>query len=143
MAAPSVAAIVVPAGQPPLLVLSNPSAGDLLNSGTVIIQGVAYDPAASSGAGIDKVDIYLGDRDTGGLLLGSAIPGETINPLVTESGSRLAQSAFSVRADVPSNMSGVHVLFAYAHSSITGKDSIVWVPVNVGTPASPTPRPTT
>jgi len=140
---PSVAAMIAAPGQPPLLVLSNPSSGDLLNAGTVIIEGVAYDPAATSGSGVDKVDIYLGDRDAGGLLLGSAVPGATINPLVVESGSPLAQAAFSVRADVPSNMSGSHVLFAYAHSSVTGKDSKVWVPVNVGTPPSPTPRPTT
>ena len=89
------------------------------------------------------MDIYLGDRDAGGLLRGSAVPGATINPLVVESGSPLAQAAFFVRADVPRNMSGSHVLFAYAHSSVTGKDSKVWVPVNVGTPPSPTPRPTT
>jgi hypothetical protein len=139
----NVAAVAMVPGQPPLLVLSNPSAGDLLNAGTVIVEGVAYDPAATTGSGVDKVDLYLGDRDAGGLFLGSATPGASMNPLVTEAGSRLAQAGFSIRADVPGNISGGHTLFAYAHSSVTGKDAIVWIPVNVGTPPSPTPRPTT
>jgi hypothetical protein len=141
--AASVGAMGVATSQGPLLVLSNPGAGDLLNAGTVVIEGIAYDPAATSGAGVDTVDLFLGDRNAGGLFLGSAVPGASINPLVTEPGSRLAQTGFAIRAEVPSTVSGSNTLFGYAHSSVTNKESIVSIPVNVGTPPSPTPRPTT
>jgi hypothetical protein len=141
--ATSVGAMDAVTSQAPLLVLSNPSAGDLLNAGTVVIEGVAYDPAATSGAGVDTVDLFLGDRNAGGLFLGSGVPGASINPLVTEPGSRLAQTGFAIRAEVPATVSGSNTLFGYAHSSLTNKETIVTIPVNVGTPPSPTPRPAT
>jgi len=124
-----------------LLALANPSAGDLLNNGSVMIEGLAYDPAATTGSGIDRIELFLGDRDAGGLFLGSTEPGTSTNPLVAEPGSRLAQNGFAIRASVPGNVSGSQWLFAYAHSSVTGKDVIVAVPVMVGAPLSPTPRP--
>ena len=129
--------------QLPVLGLSNPSAGDLLNTGTVVISGIAYDPAATSGAGVDKVDLFLGNRDAGGLFLGTAMPGASINPLDADPSSRLALSGYAIRAEVPSSVNGSHTLYVYAHSSVANKEAIVSIPVNVGAPPSPTPRPTT
>src|SRR5579864_9080779 len=57
----------------PVLQLANPAPGDLLGSGDYIVSGTAYDPAAVTGAGISRVDLFLGSRDAGGLFLGSAV----------------------------------------------------------------------
>src|SRR6202040_3256628 len=59
----------------PFLSVGNPNPGDDLIPGDYFISGSAYDPAATSGAGITRVDFFLGERDQGGTFLGSAIPG--------------------------------------------------------------------
>src|SRR5439155_25879514 len=51
----------------PLVSIANPTAGDYLRRGQNWVGGVACDPNASATdttAGISKVAIYLGDRDT-------------------------------------------------------------------------------
>src|SRR3979490_3182587 len=65
MAAPAAAA-VTPA-KAPLVSIANPMAGDYLHRGQNRSCGLACDPDASmtdTTAGISKVSIYLGDRDT-------------------------------------------------------------------------------
>jgi hypothetical protein len=118
--------VAVPSG-PPVLDLGNPHAGDLLPTGDVIIAGVAYDPSARQGGGIDRVELFLDNRDDGGLALGSAVPG--------------ASNAFLIKATLPSTANGGHNLVAYARSSITGQETVESVPVFVGAAPTPTPRP--
>jgi hypothetical protein len=65
IALPASAAVVATAA--PVVSVSNPSPGDYLRRGQNWVTGVACDPNASmtdSTAGIAKVSIYLGDRDT-------------------------------------------------------------------------------
>ena len=58
------------------IILGNPQPGDTLLSGSqVILQGVAYDPAATSVTGVSSVTAFLGDRASGGISLGTAILG--------------------------------------------------------------------
>jgi hypothetical protein len=120
----------------PVLSLSNPSPADTLNQGGYFISGTAYDPAASSGAGIARVDLFLGARDEGGTPLGSAVVGDGANP-----------RAFNIEVQVPGINRGVDFA-AYAISAVTGQETVVTFPVFVGTPAktnaaTPTPIPTT
>jgi hypothetical protein len=117
----------------PVLDLANPAPGAVLPTGDVIIEGVAYDPAAVDGAGIDRVEVFLDNRDSGGLSLGSAAPGENgaANP-----------RAFRITAVVPANTNGGHSIVVYAHSSITGQEAVVTVSdVFFGAAPTPTPRP--
>jgi hypothetical protein len=116
----------------PVLDLANPTSGAVLPTGNVIIDGVAYDPAATDGTGIDRVELFLDSRESGGLSLGSAVPGNNaLNP-----------RAFSIKADIPSNTNGGHSLVAYAHSAVTGQETVVTVPrVFFGAAPTPTPRP--
>src|ERR1700686_4922777 len=58
----------------PVLDLANPSAGALLSPGDYIVSGVARDPAVASGDGVDRVELFLGDRDLGGTEVGAAVP---------------------------------------------------------------------
>jgi len=118
----------------PVLQLANPSSGDVLSTGDVIIEGAAYDPTSTEGAGVDRVELFLDSRESGGLLLGSGIPGA----LATES-----PRVFHIKASVPSGTNGQHSLVAYARSSVTGQETVVSVnDVFFGAAPTPTPRPT-
>ena len=64
---PASAAVTLP--RAPVVNISNPQSGDYLRRGANWISGVACDPDAPIGdstAGIDRVQIFIGDRDTGG-----------------------------------------------------------------------------
>jgi hypothetical protein len=126
----------------PVLQVANPSAGDTLLLGDYIISGLAYVPNNPQGAGVDRVDFFLGDRDAGGLFLGSAVPGQS-STLNATPGSLLAMGGFVTKVTVPSQSKGGMSFFAYAHSSVTNQETVVSVPVNVGAAPTPTPRPST
>src|SRR5690242_9238745 len=110
----------------PMLDLANPSPGALLSAGDLIVSGVARDPSATTGDGIDRVELFVGSRDSGGTEIGSG---------TTQSGN------FVITAKVPSNLSGGNDFVAYAHSALTGQETIVTVPVFLGAEPTPTPRP--
>jgi hypothetical protein len=122
----------------PDLSLGNPNPGDNLAPGAYIISGEAFDPAAPAGAsGISRVDLFLGLRDEGGTILGSAVPGDgTENPRF-----------FSVEVTIPSGLNRGTTFAAYAISSVTGQETTESFPVFVGTQpkstglVTPTPVP--
>jgi hypothetical protein len=140
-AAPA-AAVAVAMSSAPVLQVANPSAGDTLLMGDYIISGLAYAPGQSSsqGVGVDRVDFFLGSRDAGGMFLGSAVPGQSAELNATP-GSLLAMGGFVTKITVPTQIKGSTTFFAYAHSSLTGQETVVSVPVSVGAPPTPTPRP--
>jgi len=107
----------------PTLQLANPSAEDLLSRGAYITFGVAFDSAATQGAGVDRVDFFLDGRDSGGPNIGSAIPGTAGGP----------PGAFAGRVTIPNSVTGGHNFVAYAHSAVTGLESVVSVPVFIAT----------
>src|SRR5579864_3732753 len=51
----------------PVLSIGNPNPGDKVTAGGYVISGEAFDPASQSGAGITSVDLFLGERDQGGI----------------------------------------------------------------------------
>jgi hypothetical protein len=119
--------VVVPG---PYLAVANPAPGDNLAIGGLDIRGKAFDPIASvdQGSGIDRVQIFLEDRDRGGLHLGDArlgLPNTAAAP-----DSQFALAGWDVVVNLPS---GVHTLFIYARSAVTGKETLLQVPVRVGT----------
>jgi len=94
--------------------VGNPSSGDTIKTGAISISGDAKDTAATSGSGIDRIDIFLDDRDTGGLFLGSAQLGPG--------------SFWQATVTLPNNQQGLHTLFFYAHAT-SGKTATAKVPV--------------
>jgi len=114
-AAPSPAAATAPGG-PPVVAINLPAPGEqvLTQRGDYVATGSAYDPQASRyvGSGIDRVEVYLdGERGaTGGFSLGVA----------TISGTDWSLSFTPVHY-VPPNHS---ILYVYAHSKITGKETL-------------------
>jgi hypothetical protein len=135
------------------IILGNPQPGDTLLSGTqVILNGVAFDPAATSVTGISSVTAFLGDRAAGGISLGSAILGLP-NPLAP-AGSQFANAGFQLRTSSLPSGSGGRSLFIYAQSSVSNAEGVLEVPIflnaaptpvrgGVPTPVLPTPQPCT
>lgn len=99
------------------LQVGNPSPGDTIHVGGINIDGLAMDHAAQTGSGVDRVDIFLDNRDTGGMPLTEAT--------VTAAG------AWHALVTLPSNQTGLHTLSFYAHSSVTGQETLVSVPVTI------------
>src|SRR3954453_22947097 len=60
----------------PVLDVGNPNAGDTLTMGDLDVSGVAFDPITGSGSGVSHVDFFLGPRDQGGTIIGTAVPGQ-------------------------------------------------------------------
>jgi Big-like domain-containing protein len=107
----------------PVLSVGNPNPGDNIKAGGLVISGEAFDPASQSGAGISRVDLFLGERDQGGLFLGTAVPGANATD----------PRAWSVEVTVPSNFANNIDFAAYAISSVTGSETAVTFPIVVGT----------
>jgi hypothetical protein len=114
-----------------VLSLGNPNPGDDIQAGDYFISGSVSDPT-----GVSRVDLFLGQRDQGGMFLGSATPGTGASP-----------DAFNIEVTVPNLQRGVDFA-AYAIGD-NGQQTAVTFPVFVGTQtvnrtsvATPTPVPT-
>ena len=105
--------------------LSNPAPGAMLEPGGLVLEGVAIDERAteSEGAGIDRVDFFLGNRDEGGTNIGTAEPSAVTGPF--------GAGSFRTTVQLPSTP-GSHDLFAYAHSSVTNQEIVLSEPISVG-----------
>jgi hypothetical protein len=121
-AGPAAVAAALPAVvQPgPSLVLSvgNPQPNDSLPRGKYVMQGLAFDRAAIAGSGVDRVSVFVDDRDAGGQHVGDGVLGQPV------------ANGFSATVDL-SRLSGAHTLFIYARSAVTGKEAIVNFPVTI------------
>jgi len=117
---PPAPVVALPAAAPtgPTLVLSidNPQPNDQLPRGKLVMSGLAFDKSATQGSGIDRVSVFLDDRDSGGVHLGDAT---------------LAQAKFTVPADFSRASTGQHTLFVYARSATNGRETSVSFPISV------------
>lgn len=102
-----------------VLQLANPAPGATVLHGNLVLQGWAYDKAAPFGSGVDSVTVFLDARSSGGRYLGSATLGQ---PSV---------NGFTIKVGLPSNSTGVHSIFVYAHDTVTGRESSISVPVTI------------
>jgi hypothetical protein len=132
---------------PVVLELLNPHAGDALPPGaSIVMNGIAYDPSATQGTGIDKITIYLDNRDQGGLFLGQATQGQP-NPQAPAN-SEFANAGFTLKSNSLPNVNSAHTIYVYAHDAQNNKETVLQVPVWVGNSAptavpgiTPTPVP--
>jgi hypothetical protein len=106
------------------LELSNSKPQDSVKVGALAVQGVAFDAAAETGPGVDRVTFFLDSRDQGGFFLTDTVPGQS----ATESG--VPAGFYQATLDMPNQVGG-HTLFVYAHSSVTGHDAVISVPITV------------
>jgi hypothetical protein len=118
------------------VILQNPQPGDTLLSGTsVVMAGIAFDPASTSGPGIASVKVYLGDRSAGGLALGTATLG--LNNPQAPTGSLFATAGWSLRTATLPAGSGGRSIFVYAQSALSPAEGVLEVPVFLN--SAPTP----
>jgi len=108
---------VAPTSSTITLSVGNPSPNDTIKTGAYSIQGDAFDKAATSGTGIDRIDIFLDNRDNGGMFLSAATLGTS--------------TFWQATVNLPNNQTGLHELWFYAHSSVTGQTMTVSVPVTI------------
>ena len=108
------------------MVIDSPGAGAVISPGSnVIVQGVAYDATSSIGPGIDRVSVFLGDRDAGGIFWGDAL----LNQASPQLGGNLTSAGYSRRSPTVPVGSGARDIFVYAHSSFSGREAVATVPV--------------
>ena len=120
---------VTPTQSDIMLTVGNPEAGAHILNGAYTVEGTAWDKTAQSGNGIDRIDVFLDSRDSGGLFLGTA---QTGVPNATQaSGSQFANSGWRTTIELPENQTGLHTLAFYAHSSVTGGETVMEVPVTI------------
>ena len=104
--------------------LSNPDPGARVEIGDNVIQGIALDTNSPDGVGgIDRVDFFLGNRDSGGVLIGTAVPDTEAGPF--------GPGSFRTTITLPNQIGG-HDLFAYAHDSAAGQDVVISQPISLG-----------
>lgn len=123
----------------PVVQLANPNPGDLLPVGDYVVTGAAFDPAATTGSGVSRVDLFLGSREAGGIFLGSAVPGQDSIGSVTPN-TRLAETGFQLTVTLPGTSTGGTDVLAYAYSSVTGRETSQRTPVYIGVAPTPTPQ---
>ncbi len=130
--ATAVAAPIVSGGSPPVLALESPNQGTSFTTKvTFDVIGYALDPNSaphqgSQGSGIDQVSVYAdAPREDNGVFLGNADLGFSDAAAVSKYGSQFANSGWRFTAKPTGFHSGVHNLFIYAHSAVTGKENLV------------------
>ncbi len=108
--------------------VGNPSAGDSIHVGAYMIEGIAFDRAAEQSPGIDHIDIFLDNRETGGTLIGHGVLGAA-SPEPDD--PSLAGSGWTAHVTLTNRMTGQHTMFIYALSDATGEEMLVTIPVRV------------
>ncbi|MBV9359265.1 MAG: hypothetical protein JO023_27460 [Chloroflexi bacterium] len=100
------------------LFVDNPALGELVAPGPHWVQGRASDQRATAGtSGIDRVQVFLGDRNAGGRLLAEA--------QLTAGGDQ-----WRALTDL-SGLVGSYNLYVYARSSVDGTEQATFRPVMV------------
>lgn len=122
----------VSGGAPPILVLESPNQGtSFTTKQTFDLIGYALDPPAapnqgSQGSGIDQVSVYAdAPREDNGILLGNADLAFSDAAAQSKFGNQFANSGWRFTVKPTEFHSGVHNLFIYAHSVVTGKENLV------------------
>ena len=115
--------------------LSNPGPGDTVPAGNMVLHGLAFDRMAQSSAGVDRVSVFLDNRNAGGTHLADATLGEP-NPFAAMTDAQFANAAWSAVVGIP-NQPGLTFLVVKAHSAVTDHESAVSLPIVIGQDSMP------
>jgi hypothetical protein len=120
----------VSGGTPPIVVINKPKDSEtVLTKSDYETAGYALDKNAAphqgfAGTGIDRVSLYLGDRDNGGVSLGDANLGFSDTIAEGLYGSQFASAGWRLVFQPTKFKANTYILYAYAHSVVTGKEEV-------------------
>jgi hypothetical protein len=99
------------------------------------ITGYALDPNSTSGSGIDRVEVYLDEQrgDSDSQFIGLAQLGDQPPQAVDAYGQRAAMAGYRIDFKPYKFIVGNHHIYSYAHSSITGQETLAIGSVNLKT----------
>jgi hypothetical protein len=122
----------------PTLIVANPHPNDRVITGSLVMQGVAYDPDAADGPGIDRVSVSLCGRD--GNHLGDAVLGLPSSVSVERGDPRFANAGW--KATILLKGAGeARSLCVSAVSSYDSEETVVRIPLTIGETPPPPPGP--
>lgn len=133
----AVSAIPVQAAGPgPTLDVSAPLPGSFMRRGKQMFMGVACDKGATKGSGVDRVQVFLGDRDKAGAAF--FVPGGYLGTaklgLPTTGGPCSGVQGAGWSLKTKSLKKGNWTVFVYARSSVTGGETVTQIPIRVDKP---------
>jgi hypothetical protein len=114
------------AAAPPVNSLVAPAASEKVSRklDTFTIRGFAYDPAATTGTGIDRVQVYMDEpRGQGGMFVGDAQFGGSTPSAAAQFGPRFGEAGYRIDIDPENFTAGNHHVFTYARSSVSGQET--------------------
>jgi hypothetical protein len=129
----------LPAAAHPTIEVANPHANDRVIAGSVVMQGVAYDHDATQGAGVDRVSVRI--CGPGGPHLGEAVLGLPSTMSVAKGDPQYANAGWKLTV-VLKGAGDLRDLCVTARSSVTGTETLMRIPITIGTAPPPPDRPT-
>ena len=127
----------------PILVVTGPAPGAILSPDNVDVQGAAVDCHVDIGAGINRVSVFLGRREAGGIFIGDATLRAPTPISILPADQYGPGSGFVLRGQAPLKPGVVNELYVYARSELTNIETAVMLPVvgagMVPAPATPPP----
>ncbi len=135
------------------LEVANPSPGSILQPGGYVVEGFAFDPLATQGqgAGISGVQVFLGDPDLGGMVLGSVDNTTSANSASSDAfgtsnsgaaayGEQFSNAGFRLTVQIPSRVSSIsqgnEALFISATALNGDRIGTVAVPIALNLPTA-------
>jgi len=153
LASAATSAAAHPQPPAPTLEIANPSDGEQLTPGRMVIQGIAFDDNAETGIGVDRVSVFIGDRDEdnqatflGDAKLGLVNPARVFKeecepatrsrvlcPDGREKGDpQFDLAGWSLLTPVLKDTGEPVTLYIYARSSVSGVEAVETVKVILG-----------
>jgi hypothetical protein len=114
----------------PVVDVGNPQPNDRVTPGALVMHGVAFDPDAPEGTGVDVVSVFMCSRERGGQFLGEAhlgMPAVVPMPL-----SQFAAAGWALITAPLRGAGDERSLCVYAHSMVTDTETTVRIPITIG-----------
>jgi hypothetical protein len=127
-----------PVAAHPTIDVANPQPNDRVIAGSFVMEGVAYDHDATQGTGVDRVSVRI--CGLGGMHLGDAVLGLPSTMSVDKGDSQYANAGWKLTAALK-GAGDMRDLCVTARSSVTGTETLVRIPIIIGTAPPPPGRP--
>jgi hypothetical protein len=124
----------------PIVVVTSPAPGATMSPDNVTVQGFAADCHVDVGAGINRVSVFLGGREAGGIFLGDAALRAPSPIPVLPADQYQANSGWVLKVQAPLKPGELNELFVYARSELTNIETAVKLPI-MGAGGTPSPAP--